>query len=622
MSITRISIFIFLSLITLLANASNKNYLNQLEQKATEKQLWKKSEWLNLLHYEHGLNGYSSQVNDSKFFYSTQGKTNPQAELDETLKAFFKIRSDDNQQAQCRFVARLNWLKKQLSINMKALPKVNCSDYKEWRKIAKTGTVTLIFPAYNLNSPSSMFGHTLLRIDPAGNKGSEWLSMAVNFGANINNNDNSIIYAYRGLAGGYAGTFVIQPYYKKIQEYNRIEHRDIWEYDLNLTTEETERMINHLWELKKINFAYYFFDRNCSYRLLELLQVARPSLKLTNQFVVTAIPVDTVKAIQKAGLIKRSHYRPSQFTQLQFLITSIPEKDHTIIRELANNINVIKSIEFTALPQLMQQKVTDAAYRLIRYNNSVNRDPVIAKRSFQLLKELNIFPVIKTEKIPPPVPPEKGHGSKRFSLAAGNRLGNKYLELGFKMAFHDLEDDKNGFLQGAQINIGSIKVRAENNAGLQLYQMDLVDIFSLMPRNQFFDPLSWRIYTGFERQLTKNKDQLVYHVTGGAGGSWKINNTQLYALGIARLEINKQLKNTLEPAIGFNTGLLSYFKNTTTHLEFSGEQFENNVYRLRIQYIQNVVLSTTQSIKVFLKHQWQDNNVEFSDVNLSYQYYF
>ena len=34
-----------------------------------------------------------------------------------------------------------------------------------------------------------------------------------------------------------------------------------------------------------------------------------------------------------------------------------------------------------------------------------------------------------------------------------------YAEVGFKMAFHDLEDDKDGFLQGAQINIGSLRLR-------------------------------------------------------------------------------------------------------------------------------------------------------------------
>ena len=33
-----------------------------------------------------------------------------------------------------------------------------------------------------------------------------------------------------------------------------------------------------------MNFDYYYFDENCSYRLLELLEVARPGTELTDEF--------------------------------------------------------------------------------------------------------------------------------------------------------------------------------------------------------------------------------------------------------------------------------------------------------------------------------------------------
>lgn len=69
-----------------------------------------------------------------------------------------------------------------------------------------------------------------------------------------------------------------------------------------------------------------------------------------------------------------------------------------------------------------------------------------------------------------------------------------------------------------------------------------------------------------------------------------VKDYQYYALAILRLESNKQLKNTLKAAIGFNTGFLLHFKSTTAYLQFSGEQFEENIYRLRAQYIQNFVL--------------------------------
>lgn len=616
--------FLAISLTTL-AHSNNNDYLDYLQQQASEKQLWQQVEWLNLLHYSVNNNSYKSKVVDNDFFNASNGKYDPEAELIETLNAFYQTDNKGNRHGQCRFIARLNWLKDKLAIKPDSLPEVSCPDYDEWRKTNQAGSVTMIFPAYHLNSPSSMFGHTLLRLDPPGSQ-TEWLSLAVNFGADINENDNSIVYAYRGLAGGYPGTFVIQPYFKKIQEYGRIEHRDIWEYKLNLTPAEIELMITHLWELKDINFDYYFFDENCSYRLLELIEVARPEIELTDEFIVTAIPVDTVRAIENADMVESISYRPAQATEIQFKLEQLSEQHREIVKQLSEDINIIDSEMFSRLTVEQQKKITDLTYRYLRYKNTGGvRDPVIAKRSYLLLQKLSTYPAeinINTV-IPAPHPPEKGHYSKRTSFSLGERLDNKYAELGLKMAFHDLEDNIDGFLQGAQINIGNLQLRAEDNAGLSIYQLDLVDIFSLTPRNNFFDPLSWKIYSGLERQLTNNKDQLTLHITGGAGGSWVIvKNHQVHALAIIRLENNKQLKNTIEPAIGFNTGLLSHFKNSTVHLELSGEQFEDNVYRVRAKYTQNFPFSTNHSIKLFAKYQWQQDNVKFSDINLGYQYYF
>jgi hypothetical protein len=66
---------------------------------------------------------------------------------------------------------------------------------------------------------------------------------------------------------------------------------------------------------------------------------------------------------------------------------------------------------------------------------------------------------------------------------------------------------------------------------------------------------------------------------------------------------------------------LQYFSASTVHLDFSGYQFSDDIYRLRVSYIQNFVISTNHSIKLSAKYEWQEAD-EFSDVQLNYQYYF
>jgi hypothetical protein len=610
-------------------HAADSRYIADLQTRAQQERTWQSAEWLNLLHYSgdgETAADYRSEVNDHRFFLAADGDVNPESELLATVAAFYRTDVAGDEHAQCRFVARLNWLTQKLSIDTGTLPAVQCNSYIEWRKHVNSDHVTMVFPAYNLNSPSSMFGHTLLRLDSAEDEGdSRWLSTAVNFGANVTEDDNSILYAYKGLAGGYSGIFVVDHYYKKIQEYNRIEHRDIWEYRLNLTADETERIVTHLWEVQDINFDYYYFDENCSYRLLELLEIARPGIELTDEFRLTAIPVDTVRTIRKNGLIEHAAYKPSQATVLRHLLEQIPQQDRDLVIQLSGDISTSRKDAFTSLPPGRQSNIADVAYQYLRYQQSgKERDPAIAKRSHQLLLLLNSYPkdTLIDAAIDKPASPDQGHGSKRATLGAGKRLGNLYSELGFRMAFHSLEDDDQGFLRGAQINIGSLQIRAEENEGVSLYRLDLVDIFSLTPRSRFFKPLAWKVYAGLERQYTNGVDQLTAHVTGGAGGSWKLfKNSQLYALATARLEYNKQMDRAIEPAIGFTSGLLQHFGPSTARLDFSGEQFSDGIYRLRAAYNQNFVISTNHSIRFSAKYEWQEVD-EFSDVQLNYQYYF
>ena len=146
-------------------------------------------------------------MDDPDFFYSKEGDTNSEAELLATIEKIFSQEETGNEQAQCRFVFRYQWLSEQLSIDPNELPAVDCADYKQWRSEVNAHSASLIFPASTLNSPSSMFGHTLLRFDPKDiEDGSDWLSYALNFGANVDSGDNSIFFCLswigRRLSGG------------------------------------------------------------------------------------------------------------------------------------------------------------------------------------------------------------------------------------------------------------------------------------------------------------------------------------------------------------------------------------------------------------------------------------
>ncbi|MFW0756150.1 DUF4105 domain-containing protein [Pseudomonas sp. H11T01] len=580
--------------------------------------------WISLGHYETAkLGGWRSYVSDPKFFLAADGAHHPDAELSATLQALYAPVSAGEKHAQCVYPARTRWLKAQLNLN--DLPAVDCAEFKQWFKDVAPHSAVLIFPAAYLNSPSSMFGHTLLRIDQADvqRDHTALLSYAINFGAYIEGSDNSILYAWKGLMGGYPGLFALVPYQEKLSEYRSLENRDLWEYQLNLSPEETERMVEHVWELKQIQFDYFFFDENCSYRLLELLQVARPSLKLTEQFPLTAIPTDTVKAVKEAGLVEKIDYRPSRERELLSRAEPLTDEEQDWVLKVSADQTQLQGPAFKAQPRARQALIIDAAYRLERYRaNGQERDPQRSQRSFELLRAISQNPAPELQ-IERPGLPENGHESRTWQAGIGTRGDKAFGEYGLRMAYHDLNDNAEGFPLGAQIEILQMKLRQYEGNHWQLQQLDLATIRSLTPRNELLQPLSWQVTGGLERVPGKHDDEtLVSHVNGGAGGTWQLSDQMLgFALGTVRIEHNADFAGFIAPAAGFNTGLLWRNPLGNLSLEAKGDYFTNGEVRRSLSLNQQWELSRNLGLRLSAQREFSQLASAENEVMLEFKWY-
>ena len=580
--------------------------------------------WISLGHYETAkLGGWRSYISDKEFFLAPDGNEHPDHELAATVQALYGPASAGQQHAQCVYPARTRWLKAQL--NLTDLPTVDCSEFTQWFKDVAPHSAVMIFPAAYLNSPSSMFGHTLLRIDQADVQSDKTalLSYAINFGAYIEGSDNSILYAWKGLMGGYPGLFALVPYQEKLSEYRSLENRDLWEYRLNLSQVETERMVEHVWELKQIEFDYFFFDENCSYRLLELLQVARPSLRLTEQFPLTAIPTDTVKAVKEAGLVESIEYRPSRERELLSRAEPLTDDEQQWVLKVSADQKQLQTSAFKALPRARQALIIDAAYRLERYRaNGQERDPQRAQRSFELLRAINQNPAPELD-IPQPGLPEDGHESRTWQAGLGTRGDRAFGEYGLRMAYHDLNDNAESFPLGAQIEILQLKLRQYEGNDWQVQQLDLATIRSLRPRSELLQPLAWEVADRLERVPGKHDDEtLVSHVNGGAGGTWALGDDMLgFALGTVRVEHNNDFAQFIAPAAGFNTGVLWKNPLGNLSLEAKGDYFINGEVRRSVSLNQQWELSRNLGLRLSAQREFSHLASPENEVMLEVKWY-
>lgn len=525
----------------------------ELRQRALALDLAHEEGWLALGHYRASIlgKGWVSDADDEAFFLAPDGKYNPESELLASLEAYARPGEGDDHPA-CRFPARAHWLQERLSIT---LPARDCPAFRNWRDKLKAHAVSLIFPAAYLNSPSSMFGHTFLRLDPQDLKpDNALLAATVNYAADADD-DNELFYAWRGLFGGYPGRVTVLPYYEKVKEYNDLENRDIWEYRLNLTPGEVAQLVRHVWELRPIRFDYFFIGENCSYRLLGLLDVARPGLALRREFPVRAIPADTVRAIVSAGLLNAAHYRPSAATLLDSHLHQLTRSQRSLARLLADDVDA--TIE---LAPAQRAGVFEAAYEFTRYRATVDKLPreASAAASYRLLRARSRIDAASPF-VEPPMPAvrdDQGHLPRAFGAAFGWQGDRVYGELSARSAYHDLTDPWPGFRAGAQIDFLDGALRYYEDQGVKLERLDVLSIRSLSPRDEFLKPLSWGVALGARRIWLKEDRPLLGYFGGEAGFAWEVAGGLAYAQFGARFETGTALDAGVQIGLGPRLGWL------------------------------------------------------------------
>ncbi|EJO78494.1 DUF4105 domain-containing protein [Leptospira interrogans] len=493
--------------------SEEKNPIQLYQEIALSKKLDLNRYWRLLLHYRDPIffGKSKSEADGNEFFLSPNGKTDPKAELLETISSFFREPLPEEIEETklhpfCKYPERFRWLDSQLNFDRGLLPKLNCERYKNWIEALNPTSIKLIFASFYLNNPASLFGHNLLKIGSGESSKSEILDYAVNFAANNSPDDSALVYTIKGVMGGYPGVFSIFPYYYKINEYNDMESRDLWEYELNFDEEQSKRITAHIWELGSTHFDYFFFDENCSYQLLSLLEIGNPELKLRDRFNLYTIPSDTVKLIlEQEGLVRKKSYRPSLSSKMnQKLFYLEKEERHRVSQYLKGKLELKDLLEFQD-PQ-RQAYMLDAILDANRYQKSLkNYTPQEEQKYRNVLVERSKidFPPLAEQK-PMVSPPENGHGSGRVKISRGESTLGGYSEFAIRAAYHDFLNNDKGYVPFSAIEYFPIVIRKydfQNNPMVE--EFSFFKILSLSPVTSISTPISFFVDLGADSSAIK-----------------------------------------------------------------------------------------------------------------------
>lgn len=549
-------------------------------------------EWLRLLYYQKRFfnNSYKSEISNPDFFISKTGKKDPLNELNESLQVFFDlnpktlqplvsqkdIHSINDDHPICRFPARFFLLNKMLGFNQ--LNKLShCTKMNEFVNRLNGQSVSLIFSSYFINNPSSAFGHTFLKINKSDDYELDLLNYGINYAATADTR-NGFLYAFKGLFGFFPGEFTAVPYYYKVREYNDYESRDLWEYQLNLKSEDILFLNLHIWELGKAWSWYYFLDKNCSYWAIKVLEAIRSDLDLVKYFKSAfVIPIETVKGVLKEkGLIKNIKFRASLREQL---LTDLKKMDASQIKTIETIVDNLNSQKLTSedlkkhTPQFLE--TTLLYYDYTNASKVLSQENLLLQKKQPLLQARSELPLTQKKEIPMDLTnaPHLSHPPKRLAMGyrqqeLKNRDSYNGLSLRYKQGFHEVLDSHRGFNPHMALNYFDISLLMFNHknkitgiskeAQFILDKFHLISVDAFIPVNRLESSFSWRVKAGIDsEQFLKTLEEKVAFIsfdTGLSKAFFDKEQVLIYFLISNTLETNGRFENSarlgLAPLVG------------------------------------------------------------------------
>lgn len=630
MSLMKSVVLVFASLAVNIAYSADINPSIQKYWSIAEQQnLYQDITWQRLM---YANKNQKSEVTYSGYFLSENGKNNLKEELKADISALF-MPAQDNQSIRCKFPARSQWLIQKVGIQENELPQVKCTEFENWIGQIKPYKATLIYATDFMGNPSSMFGHTLLRLDPKDQQQLNLVSYAVNYAATVAGNDNWS-YAWKGLTGQYPGEYSLMPYYRKVKEYGDFESRDLWEYELNLSPEETRFLVSHIWEMQHVSFPYYFVSDNCAYRLLGLVDLVKPESNLQEKFTYASIPMETIKSMQQQGLTKAPVYRPALETQLLSQAhqhgASLAKVAHQIaMLPIQQSSQILKS--FT---EQDQAKILEMAYDdlYLQFISRKIEESVAQPQLRQLLALRSQIDLDKQRQEPkrPTKEPTQGHNARNFSVKAGEIQGDKFIELGHRQAYHDLIDPQGGYRAGTQLLFlnGNVQWRDDH---LKLERLDLLEVNSYNPIQPFKTPLSWGFNLGWRQEaihdgsFSEDKQHGVASFNAQVGysladyGRKHICYGQVQTYVQTGSNLDKGWRVGMGPTLGCMNQWFERF-NSVVQIELPYWE-DQNQWNLRVNTQWQYVINRNNAVRLNWDYE-QQNHQDWMKSSLGYVWFF
>ena len=514
---------------------------------------------------------------DQTYFLTTSEKFSPYDELVENIKEYLKF-ADNKSDFFCKTPARAIFL----SYHLPQLPDFNskrCSQYSEWSKNGEIESISLLYVTGYLKNPASFFGHTLLKFNASNGKANAGLlDSSLNYGAHTNN-DAALPYVVRGLTGGYSASLVEEKFFRLSAEYQELQKRDIYEYQLSLSEYEKWLMIAFSFEMAQKEFTYYFLADNCAFRLNLILGLALERDPMPG--LPWAAPIDLLMGITKSDRVDKITYHPSQTSRtVSALDTLIPSERDKVAAVINSDPFSYRGTDYNMLTKLAILETLN--YFKIESSKDGASDEVsnIDEKRRRVLLSLDRDPaIIRGVSAPSKFPHEINKPTPlRYGLKqTGNH--DPIISLQLRAANFEILDTDRTRKTNSEFIFLSPKIAIQNGR-VRLDEMTLFKALSLndskiiIPGDSNF---AWGVDIGKFNLSEKCYPCGVLKGTGTLGKSTYLTaNASIY--GLANLSLHESKNNSGNLSVSAQAGVLYTLESGKLNLDIKRIEYKGGKY--------------------------------------------
>ena len=480
--------------------------------------------WLALVHYWDDDGGWLSEVEDPSFFLDVEGPRSPELEWSADRRAFLAPADEGSsgQHARCRFPARFALMKEALSWSDGEIPRVDCPEVEAHQRRLRAKSLSAVFVSHYLNNPASAFGHIMLYLGSDTDRDAALADYSVSFEADTEGMTPAE-YVPRGLFGGLVAGFRLAPLHERVRKYERQEQRDLWLFPLQLSQDEIDQIVRHLWELKDVTFRYGFFGGNCAQKILTLVHAVAPEYELLPYGGLATLPQEVARRlVEQIGLAGEPMNRPSLESRYARQVAKLSPQEKEQLERMVASRTVVESASPATLSAALLWSELKTPYRSFRRvaETEDHKDFVWRRalwtarvdsgdgREDQLTGSVQVAGPSLLQ----------AHRPSRVTLRGGYRNGGgSVLGVGARWLLHGPLDPHVGYPLVSSVEIALIDFDVSAAGELLFNEATAFRIEKLAPASGLQSPLAWKIDVGARRLAFNGESPLHIGAEVGIG---------------------------------------------------------------------------------------------------------